>query len=193
MAERFPSARRRPTGRLAGTPDGSAGRFGSRFGSGCDSCPAPPRRRIRSCSRSARRSARRRARRSRRSARAVLLGSETTPYRWFHTWRVTQTSTTAQVATTVLTTLLITIGKAGQDSAMVQERHHRLYQRDRDDDQRPHRRRPHRIGQRMPPRGLLDPQRPVLALYPVPLRSALHRVTPPHRPRTPRPEAPTPQ
>ncbi len=49
----------------------------------------------------------------------MLLGSETTPYRWFHTWRVTHTSTTAQVATTVLTTLLITMGKASQDPASV--------------------------------------------------------------------------
>ncbi|KUN75258.1 hypothetical protein AQJ66_36340 [Streptomyces bungoensis] len=49
----------------------------------------------------------------------MLLGSETTPYRWFQAWRVTHTSTTAQVATTVLTTLLITIGNASQDPAIV--------------------------------------------------------------------------
>ena len=36
--------------------------------------------------------------------RAVLLGVETTPWRWFHTWRVTQTSRAPQVATIVLTT-----------------------------------------------------------------------------------------
>ena len=44
------------------------------------------------------------ARRSRRSARAALLGLDTTPLRWFHTCRVTHTSSTAQVATTVLAT-----------------------------------------------------------------------------------------
>lgn len=84
-----------------------------------DSRPAPPRPVIRSWSRRAARSRRRADRRSRRSDRAVLLGSDTTPYRWFHTWRVTQTSTTDQVATTVLTTLLITMGKASQDPAIV--------------------------------------------------------------------------
>ncbi|MYS48033.1 hypothetical protein GTY23_44055 [Streptomyces sp. SID5998] len=49
----------------------------------------------------------------------MLLGAETTPLRWFHTWRVTHTSSAAQVATTVLATLLMTIGKASQDPAMV--------------------------------------------------------------------------
>jgi hypothetical protein len=49
----------------------------------------------------------------------VLLGAETTPYRWFHTWRVTHTSSAAQVATTVLATLLRTIGNASQDPATV--------------------------------------------------------------------------
>ena len=49
----------------------------------------------------------------------MLLGVDTTPLRWFHTCRVTQTSRTDQVATTVLTTLLITIGKASQDPARV--------------------------------------------------------------------------
>jgi hypothetical protein len=58
-------------------------------------------------------------RRSRRSARAAALGVDTTPWRWFHTWRVTQTSSTPQVATMVLTTLLSTIGKASQDPASV--------------------------------------------------------------------------
>ncbi len=47
----------------------------------------------------------------------MLLGIETTPWRWFQTWRVTQTSRTAQVATTVLATLLITMGNASQDPA----------------------------------------------------------------------------
>lgn len=58
-------------------------------------------------------------RRSRRSALAVLLGTDTTPWRWFHTWRVTQMSTTLHVATTVLATLLITIGNASQEPAIV--------------------------------------------------------------------------
>lgn len=49
----------------------------------------------------------------------MLLGSETTPFRWFHTWRVTHTSTTAQVASTVLATALITMGNASQDPANV--------------------------------------------------------------------------
>ncbi len=49
----------------------------------------------------------------------MLLGVETTPLRWFHTWRVTQTSSAPQVATTVLTTLLITIGNASHDPARV--------------------------------------------------------------------------
>jgi hypothetical protein len=49
----------------------------------------------------------------------VLLGVEMTPWRCFHTWRVTQTSRAPQVATTVLTTLLITIGNASQDPARV--------------------------------------------------------------------------
>ncbi len=39
--------------------------------------------------------------------------------RWFHIWRVTQTSRAPQVATTVLTTLLITIGNASQEPAIV--------------------------------------------------------------------------
>ena len=69
--------------------------------------------------RSAVRAARRARRRSRRSRRAVLLGIDTTPLRWFHTWRVTQTSSTPQVARTVLPTLLITIGKASQEPASV--------------------------------------------------------------------------
>ncbi len=42
-----------------------------------------------------------------------------------------------------------------------QERHHRLDQRHGYDQDRPHRRRAHRVGQRVPARGLLDPQRPV--------------------------------
>jgi len=48
----------------------------------------------------------------------VLLGVDTTPLRWFHTWRVTQTSRAPHVATTVLTTLLMTMGNASQDPAM---------------------------------------------------------------------------
>ncbi|MBT2394161.1 hypothetical protein J7E87_33330 [Streptomyces sp. ISL-1] len=44
---------------------------------------------------------------------------DTTPLRWFHTCRVTHTSSTAHVATTVLPTLLSTIGKASQDPASV--------------------------------------------------------------------------
>ena len=50
----------------------------------------------------------------------MLLGTDTTPWRWFQTWRVTHTSSTAQVATTVLPTLLSTIGKASHDPATVQ-------------------------------------------------------------------------
>ncbi|WP_372499153.1 hypothetical protein [Streptomyces somaliensis] len=65
------------------------------------------------------RAARRAVRRSRRSCRAVLLGSDTTPYRCFQTCRVTHTSSTDQVATTVLPTLLSTSGKADQTSASV--------------------------------------------------------------------------
>ncbi|KUO18667.1 hypothetical protein AQJ91_24715 [Streptomyces dysideae] len=49
----------------------------------------------------------------------MLLGIETTPWRWFHTWRVTHTSSAPQVATTVLATLLITIGNASHDPARV--------------------------------------------------------------------------
>jgi hypothetical protein len=49
----------------------------------------------------------------------VLLGTEITPFRWFHTWRVTQTSSAPQVATTVLATLLTTMGKASQEPASV--------------------------------------------------------------------------
>ena len=60
-----------------------------------------------------------RRRRSRRSRRAVLLGTDTTPFRWFHTCRVTHTSSTDQVATTVLATPLSTIGKASHDPASV--------------------------------------------------------------------------
>ncbi len=51
----------------------------------------------------------------------MLLGSDTTPWRWFHTWRVTQTSSTAQVATTVLATLESTMGNASHDPATVQK------------------------------------------------------------------------
>ncbi len=47
----------------------------------------------------------------------MLLGSETTPCRWFHTWRVTHTSTAAHVATTVPATPPITIGNASQEPA----------------------------------------------------------------------------
>lgn len=78
-----------------------------------------PRRRIRASSRCAARAARRALRRSRRSCRAELLGTETTPLRWFQTCLVTHTSSTDQVATTVLPTLLSTIGKASQDPASV--------------------------------------------------------------------------
>ena len=49
----------------------------------------------------------------------MLLGADTTPYRWYHTWRVTQTSSTPHVATTVLATLLSTMGKASQEPANV--------------------------------------------------------------------------
>ncbi len=52
-------------------------------------------------------------------ARAVLLGTDTTPCRWFHTCRVTHTSRTHQVATTVPAILASTIGNASQDSASV--------------------------------------------------------------------------
>lgn len=74
---------------------------------------------MRSCARAADRSWRRTRRRSRRSARAAALGVDTTPWRWFHTCRVTHTSSTPQVATMVLTTLLSTIGKASQEPARV--------------------------------------------------------------------------
>lgn len=84
-----------------------------------DNCPVPPRRRIRPCARSAARSCRRVRRRSRRKARAVLLGMDTTPWRWFQTWRVTHTSSAPHVAAIVLTTLLITMGNASQDPAIV--------------------------------------------------------------------------
>lgn len=50
-----------------------------------DSCPAPPRLRIRSWARTAARACRRARRLSRRRARAVLLGMDTTPWRWFQT------------------------------------------------------------------------------------------------------------
>lgn len=49
----------------------------------------------------------------------MLLGVDTTPLRWFHTWRVTHTSSAPQVATTVLITLLMTMGNASQDPARV--------------------------------------------------------------------------
>lgn len=49
----------------------------------------------------------------------MLLGADTTPLRWFHTWRVTQTSSAAQVATTVLAMLLSTMGNASHDPAKV--------------------------------------------------------------------------
>lgn len=49
----------------------------------------------------------------------MLLGTETTPLRWFHTCRVTQTSSTDHVATTVLATPPSTMGKASQDPAIV--------------------------------------------------------------------------
>ncbi len=51
----------------------------------CDNCPAPPRPGIRSWARRADRACRLARRRSRRMARAVLLGIETTPSRWFQT------------------------------------------------------------------------------------------------------------
>lgn len=51
--------------------------------------------------------------------RAVLLGTDTTPLRWFHTCRVTHTSSTDHVATTVPATPVSTIGKASQDPASV--------------------------------------------------------------------------
>lgn len=85
----------------------------------CDNRPVPPRRPIRSCARSASRASCRARRRSRRRERAVLLGAETTPLRWFQTCRVTQTSRAPQVATTVLTTLLITMGNASHEPANV--------------------------------------------------------------------------
>jgi hypothetical protein len=62
---------------------------------------------------------RRALRRSRRNCRAVLLGTDTTPLRWFHTCRVTHTSSTDQVATTVDATLLSTMGKASQEVVTV--------------------------------------------------------------------------
>ncbi len=49
----------------------------------------------------------------------MLLGTDTTPLRWFQTWRVTHTSSAPQVAAIVLTTLLITMGNASQDPAIV--------------------------------------------------------------------------
>ncbi|SDJ85836.1 hypothetical protein SAMN05421806_10319 [Streptomyces indicus] len=56
-----------------------------------------------------------------RSLRAVLRGVETTPWRWFHTWRVTQTSRTPQVDTTVPPTLASTMGNASDEPATVQK------------------------------------------------------------------------
>ncbi|EFK98599.1 predicted protein [Streptomyces sp. SPB78] len=58
-------------------------------------------------------------RRSLRNCRAVLPGWDTTPLRCTHTCRVTHTSRTPHVATTVLATLLSTIGKASQEPASV--------------------------------------------------------------------------
>ncbi|MFE0645764.1 hypothetical protein ACFW2Y_29750, partial [Streptomyces sp. NPDC058877] len=63
-----------------------------------------------------------RSRRSRSDERAVLLGSDTTPLRWRHTWRVIQTSTTLQVATTVEATAVMVIGKASHAPATVQRK-----------------------------------------------------------------------
>lgn len=52
-----------------------------------------------------------------REARAALLGLDTTPCRWMWTWRVTHTSSTAQVATIVPTTDTSIAGAATHDSA----------------------------------------------------------------------------
>lgn len=49
--------------------------------------------------------------------RAALLGVEITPCRWIHTWRVTHTSSTAQVANTVLVTVHSSAGKANHTPA----------------------------------------------------------------------------
>ncbi|KND43393.1 hypothetical protein IQ64_18815 [Streptomyces stelliscabiei] len=49
----------------------------------------------------------------------MLLGAEITPLRWFHTWRVTQTSSTPQVAAIALAKVLSTMGNAGHESASV--------------------------------------------------------------------------
>lgn len=65
----------------------------------------------------ARRACRRARRRSRRRARAALLGLETTPLRWFHTCRVIQTSSTDQVATTVLITVNSIAGADSHEAA----------------------------------------------------------------------------
>ncbi|MCC0099335.1 hypothetical protein K7B10_32105 [Streptomyces flavotricini] len=61
------------------------------------------------------RASRRARRRSRRPPRAVLLGSDTTPYRWFHICRVISTSSTPQVATTVPAIAQSAIGRASQE------------------------------------------------------------------------------
>ncbi len=82
---------------------------------------APPTRDGPSRAARALRAARRACRRSRRSLLAVLLGCERTPLRCTHTWRVTHTSSTAQVATTVLATVLSTAGKANQAPAIAQK------------------------------------------------------------------------
>lgn len=93
----------------------------------------------------------------------MLLGTETTPFRWFHTCRVTQTSRAAQVATTVLATLLRTIGKASQDSVIVHRKATTacisvtaMMSTARTADVRTG------SGSRPPARGFLDPQRPVV-------------------------------
>lgn len=49
----------------------------------------------------------------------MLLGADTTPLRWFQTWRVTHTSRTPQVARMVLTMLLMIMGNASQEPASV--------------------------------------------------------------------------
>ncbi len=51
----------------------------------------------------------------------MLRGVDTTPLRWFHTWRVTHTSSTPQVDTTVPPTLASIIGKASDDPVTLQK------------------------------------------------------------------------